>query len=115
MSVNDTRYEGQEEYTWQPYRIKPTPVWAMRMNRDFECKTLEKTLHGKAGDWLVRADDGWTHPVEDQVFRRFYVKREWRKVNESQSSQSRTEKDEQASRTISESRPAKAGHSASAV
>lgn len=73
-----------EEFTWQPYRIKPLAVWAMRMNEDFQCTSLECTLDGKAGDWLVRADDGWTFPVKDEIFRRFYVTREWRRPNETQ-------------------------------
>ncbi len=72
-----------EEFTWQPYRISPRPVWAMRMNEDFECTTLQGTLYGKAGDWLVRQEDGWTYPIKDEIFKRCYVKREWRKPNES--------------------------------
>jgi hypothetical protein len=75
-------YHSQEEFTWQPYRIKPLAVWAMRMNREFECTSLEGTLFGKAGDWIARADDGWTFPVPDEIFRRYYTKREWRKPNE---------------------------------
>ena len=78
-------YESQEDFTWQPYRVKPLAVWAMRMNTDFKCRTLEGTLHGTAGDWMVRADDGWTYAVPDEVFRRYYVKREWRKPNETTS------------------------------
>lgn len=74
--------EYMEEFTWQPYRIKPLAVWAMRMNGDFECKSIGCILLGKAGDWLVRADDGWTFPVKDEVFKRFYVTREWRKPGE---------------------------------
>lgn len=79
--------EYAEDFTWQPYRIKPLAVWAMRMNQDFECQSLESTLHGKAGDWLVRADDGWTYPVADEIFRRYYTKREWRKPNETKDRQ----------------------------
>lgn len=82
MATARNNFEGQEEFTWQPYRIKPLAVWAMRMNRDFECTSLEGTLQGREGDWMVRADDGWTFPVPDLIFKRYYVKREWRKPNE---------------------------------
>jgi hypothetical protein len=71
-----------EEFIWQPYRIKPLAVWAMRMNEDFKCPSLDSTLHGKAGDWLVRSDDGWMFPVVDAIFKRYYVKREWRRPDE---------------------------------
>ena len=77
-----TDFQSEEDFTWQPYRIKPLAVWAMRMNEDFECRSLEGTLHGFSGDWMVRADDGWTFPVPDSIFRRYFVKREWRKSDE---------------------------------
>jgi len=83
------------DFTWQPYRIKPLAVWAMRMNQDFDCASLEGALHGKVGDWLVRADDGWTYPVPDSVFRRYYVKREWRSPSESTAKEVNAEKNEQ--------------------
>lgn len=82
MSQSRTDYQSQEDFTWQPYRIKPLAAWAMRMNSDFECTSLEGTLSGRAGDWMVRADDGWTFPVANEIFRRYYTKREWRKPNE---------------------------------
>ena len=80
--MNRSSYQAHENFTWQPYRVKPLAVWAMRMNVDFTCPSLDGTLHGKAGDWLIRADDGWTFPLADEIFRRFYVKREWRNPNE---------------------------------
>jgi len=80
--MSRTEVTSQEDYTWQPYRIKPLAVWAMRMNCEFECRSLETVLRGRSGDWLVRADDGWTFPVPNEVFRRYYVRREWRNPNE---------------------------------
>ncbi len=77
-------YEADEEFTWQPYRVRPLAVWAMRMNTEFECRSLQGTLRGKEGDWMVRSEDGAEFPVPDEVFRRQYVKREWRKPNEQQ-------------------------------
>lgn len=71
-------YETHREFTWQPYRIRPLAVWAMRMNSAFEIKTLAGVWAGKAGDWLVRADDGEQFPVTDENFRRFYARREWK-------------------------------------
>lgn len=80
-----------DEFTWQPYRMRPLAVWAMRMNQEFHCTSLNGTLTGKAGDWIVRADDGWTYPVAEDIFRRYYVKREWRKPNESKSQETHNE------------------------
>lgn len=90
-------FQAQEDFTWQPYRIKPLAVWAMRMNQDFECKSLGGTLFGHAGDWLVRADDGWTFPVQNEIFMRYYVKREWRKPNEATQKEGNITRDEEAS------------------
>lgn len=90
MVMPGTRYEGSEEFSWQPYRVRPFPVWAMRMNVDFECQTLEGSLKGKSGDWIVRADDGQQYPVPDFVFRRYYIKREWGNSNAPQNKQSQS-------------------------
>lgn len=73
-------YQDHQEYTWQPYRIRPLAVWAMRMNNPFEVKTLAGVWVGKAGDWLVRADDGEQFPVTHENFRRFYARREWKEA-----------------------------------
>lgn len=82
-------YAEHEAFTWQPYRVKPLPVWAMRMNRDFECASLQGTLRGKEGDWIVRRDDGSTFPIADEIFRRHFTKREWGNHENKESSQSR--------------------------
>jgi hypothetical protein len=103
------RYQGDGDYTWQPYRLRPLAVWAMRMNTGFRITTLQGSLEGKAGDWLVRADDGVEYPVPDEVFRRYYVKREWRKPNESTSTQSTAEKHEQKASQGRETSPQKVG------
>lgn len=92
-----------EEFSWQPYRARPYAVWAMRMNEDFTCTSLNGTIAGKSGDWLVRADDGWTFPVADDIFRRTYVKREWRRPDETKGQQGH-ERHEKAE-GVHESRP----------
>jgi hypothetical protein len=86
MNVDPNRpdraaYQASREFSWQPYRQRPLSVWAMRMNHDFEIKTLEGKLEGHAGDWLIRADDGQQFPVPDTVFRRYFVSREWKGDN----------------------------------
>jgi hypothetical protein len=99
--------ETDSEFTWQPYRVMPQAVWAMRMNTDFKCMSLRGMLEGKAGDWLVR-HDGFEYPLRDQIFRRYYVKREWRK-HESQSPESSTEKNEQEASQSGQNRAAEVG------
>jgi hypothetical protein len=83
--------ENQEDFTWQPYRVKPMAVWAMRMNQDFECVGLQGTLRGRAGDWMVRGNDGTTFPVAHEVFQRCYVSREWRKHESQEKDSSETQ------------------------
>ena len=76
MNAGKIRPPGKTgEYQWQKYRRLPGNFWAMRMNVDFECKTLQGTLQGHAGDWLVRGDGGQEFPVPDSLFRRQYTER----------------------------------------
>ncbi len=63
------------EFSWNKYRRLPMTVWAMRMNRAFQCKTLDGALFGESGDWLVKGDDGYEFPVPDRLFRRHYIDR----------------------------------------
>lgn len=51
---------------------KPIPVTAIQQHADFEVRTLEGVMYGKAGDWLVTGFRGEQWPVKDEIFRATY-------------------------------------------
>lgn len=56
--------------------IKIIPIKAIKMQEDFEIETLEGTMKGKKGDWLMQGVKGELYPCERKIFeksyRRFY-------------------------------------------
>lgn len=62
---------------WQPMmlvRKKPIIVHATQMNfpEGFKVETLEGTMCGKQGDYLVIGIDGEKYPVDKSIFERSY-------------------------------------------
>lgn len=58
------------EVRWVKKRI---PVKAEQRRAPFEVKTLEGTMRGKAGDWLVTGPAGEQWPVDGAIFRATYA------------------------------------------
>ena len=59
--------EGAKEY-----RKKPVVVRAIRMESVFKVKTLEGTMIGLSGDWLVEGTQGELYPVKNDIFLETY-------------------------------------------
>lgn len=55
------------------YKKLPLVLKARKMSRAFAVKTLEGTMKGKAGDWLVIGTKGELYPVADDIFQEIYV------------------------------------------
>ena len=51
---------------------KPIPIKCFRMSEDFEVETLEGTMSGKAGDWLMIGVNGELYPCADAIFEKSY-------------------------------------------
>lgn len=47
---------------------------AVRMSEPFSVETLEGTMEGKAGDWLMIGIDGEMYPCDASIFAKTYEK-----------------------------------------
>lgn len=56
------------DVTLRQYRKLPVVVFAALMDEPFEVETLEGTMHGNAGDYLIRGVKGEYYPCKPDVF-----------------------------------------------
>ena len=54
------------------FRKKPVEVDAVRLTERIEIETLEGTMIGNPGDWLITGVAGEKYPCKDEVFRATY-------------------------------------------
>lgn len=55
-----------------PVQKRPIFVDAQRMPHAFEVKTLEGTMRGKAGDWLICGVESELYPCDADIFEKTY-------------------------------------------
>ena len=60
------------KYEFNTYEKRPLPIKARKMYEDFTVHTLEGTMQGKAGDYLVIGIDGENYPCHKKVFEKSY-------------------------------------------
>ena len=51
---------------------KPIPVRCVQMQEAFTVETMEGTLSGKAGDWLMVGVAGEMYPIDREIFEKTY-------------------------------------------
>ena len=51
---------------------KPIPVECYQLHEPFEVETMEGTLKGKAGDWLMVGIHGEMYPIAAEIFEKTY-------------------------------------------
>jgi hypothetical protein len=51
---------------------KPIPIRCARIDEPFEVETMEGTLRGKAGDWLMVGVSGELYPCDKEIFEKTY-------------------------------------------
>jgi len=56
------------------FRKKPIVVEAVRLKKQTEIKTLEGTMVGNKGDWLITGVNGEKYPCKPDIFRKTYEK-----------------------------------------
>lgn len=61
---------------WSTYRKKPVVIKAIKMFNEFEVKTLEGTMKGSKGDWLIEGVNGEFYPCKPDIFEKSYEKYE---------------------------------------
>jgi len=63
-----TEFETKSKY----YKKKPISVRCLQMDEPFEVETLEGTMKGKKGDYLIRGIKGEFYPCDKQIFEETY-------------------------------------------
>lgn len=61
-----------DDYEPKQWRKRPVIITAQRMHEPFEVVTLEGTMQGGAGDWLITGVNGEQYPCKDEIFRKTY-------------------------------------------
>ena len=51
---------------------KPIAVKCVQIHEPFIVETMEGTLNGKAGDWLMVGVNGEMYPIDQEIFRLTY-------------------------------------------
>jgi len=64
------------QYLWKKYRKKPVVIEAVRLEDDTPIYTLEGTMLGRKGDWLIRGVNGELYPCKPDIFEKTYEKAE---------------------------------------
>lgn len=54
------------------YRKKPVIIEAVRQDKSFIVETLEGTMLGNAGDWLITGVEGEQYPCKHEIFIKTY-------------------------------------------
>ncbi|MBO8161090.1 MAG: hypothetical protein H0Z24_05590 [Thermosipho sp. (in: Bacteria)] len=57
---------------WKTYVKKPIPIKAIQMQTDFTVKTLEGTMIGKKGDYLICGVKGELYVCNKEIFEETY-------------------------------------------
>ena len=55
------------------YMKKPVVIEAERLTEEKHIETLEGTMKGNAGDWLIRGVEGELYPCKDEIFKKTYI------------------------------------------
>ncbi|WP_244592992.1 PGDYG domain-containing protein [Pukyongia salina] len=51
---------------------KPIPIQCAQIDDVFEVETMEGTLRGKKGDWLMVGVNGEVYPCDREIFEKTY-------------------------------------------
>ena len=54
------------------FRKKPVVIEAVQLTRQVEIKTLEGTMTGNVGDWLITGVNGEQYPCKPDIFEKTY-------------------------------------------
>jgi len=57
---------------WRDYKKKPVIVQAIIIVHPFEVETLEGTMKGNAGDYLIKGISGELYPCKPGIFHKTY-------------------------------------------
>jgi len=61
-----------DEAKWQKFRKRPVIIRAQRLEVETTIETLEGTMIGNVGDWLIEGVNGEMYPCKDDIFKKTY-------------------------------------------
>lgn len=64
--------EGSAKKGFSKFTKQPMAIQARKIRRTIQIKTLEGTMMGNPGDWLIVGIKGEKYPCKDDVFRQSY-------------------------------------------
>ena len=74
LFVGDEEMEEVLSEYWSEYRKKPVVIKAIQMEGSFRVETLEGTMEGQEGDWLIEGINGELYPCKPDIFEESYEK-----------------------------------------
>ncbi len=60
------------EIDFQTAKKKPIAIKCAQIHEPFEVETMEGTMKGKAGDWLMIGVNGEKYACDDAIFKKTY-------------------------------------------
>ncbi|WP_034258880.1 hypothetical protein [Aequorivita capsosiphonis] len=66
------RFNETPDFDFNTATKKPIPVKCIQIQEAFQVESLEGTVTGKAGDWLMIGIDGEKYICDDAIFKRTY-------------------------------------------
>lgn len=73
--ISDGKIEvDPAKINWGQYRKLPVVIQAVQVWQEFDVETLEGTMHGNRGDWLICGINGELYPCKPDVFAKTYEK-----------------------------------------
>jgi hypothetical protein len=51
---------------------KPIPIQCIQIHEPFQVETMEGTMKGKKGDWLIVGVNGEMYPIDNDIFKKTY-------------------------------------------
>lgn len=77
IKINGREWVFEDELFHKVQRL-PVTVLAIQINEPFEVDTLEGTMKGNPGDWLIKGVESELYPCKDSVFRKTYKSCNWK-------------------------------------
>ena len=69
---NNAVSDAELEHGMSEWRKRPVVVKAKQLRNAVQVKTLEGTMTGDVGDWLIKGVNGEFYPCKDDIFKKTY-------------------------------------------
>ena len=73
MAIREVPHTFIQEKNVPQFSKKPVVISAVQIKEEIEIATLEGTMTGLPGDWMITGVQGEKYPCKDAIFRATYV------------------------------------------